>query len=256
MIRHLWRAAGGSAMLVVCLMSLPHQAFGQGIGTSGLGSGAGIFNDPFAFYYAIYLPNQQLQSMRPSPMDSINSAMVTRQYYAQNTRQNLYNPISPYSDQNFDPLHPYSRQQGSERLARPYRFAADPSNSDGSGPALYYGRASAYFPRMREGRGRNANIYSRGGASRPGWHGRRHGWRNGRHGWRNGRRHGRHGWHDVSHPRAPRFDRSPTRPRQTGTLMCRAGQTSSGSHRTNEPTWLLTLTGNCPKLMPVRSQPN
>ena len=37
--------------------------------------------------------------MRPTPMDTINSAMVTRQYYAQNDRSGLYNPISPYADQ-------------------------------------------------------------------------------------------------------------------------------------------------------------
>ena len=79
----------------------------------------------------------------------------------------LYNPISPYSDQNYDPLHPYSRQQGTERTARPYRYARDPSNADGTGPSLYYGRAEAYFPGLRQGRGRNANVYTRGSASRP-----------------------------------------------------------------------------------------
>jgi hypothetical protein len=113
------------------------------------------------------LPNQQLQAMRSTPMDSINNAMVTRQYYAQNERRNLYNPISPYAEQNYDPLRPYSRQQGQERVARPYRYTQDPSNSHGTGPSLYYGRAAHYFPGLREGRGRNANVYTRGGASRP-----------------------------------------------------------------------------------------
>ncbi len=93
--------------------------------------------------------------------------MVTRQYYAQKDRRGLYNPISPYADQNYDPLHPYSRQQGAERAARPYRFAHDPSNLDGTGPSLYYGRAAQYFPGLRPGRGRNANVYTRGAASRP-----------------------------------------------------------------------------------------
>jgi hypothetical protein len=170
MIRHLRRTAIGSIVLAICLMSLPSQSFGQAAaaaGAAGNGLGGGILNDPFQFYYGVYLPNQQLQALRPTPMDSINGAMVARQYYAQNDRRALYNPISPYSDQNYDPLHPYSRQQGSERIARPFHYASDPSNADGTGPSLYYGRAAAYFPGLREGRGRNANVYSRGAASRP-----------------------------------------------------------------------------------------
>jgi hypothetical protein len=164
--RHLLRTGGGFFVLVVCLTSLSGQAKAQaGLGL-GLGPG-GILNDPFTFYYAFYLPNQQLQSMRSTPMDSINSAMVTRQYYAQNERRNLYNPISPYAEQNYDPLRPYSRQQGQERVARAYRYSQDPSNTNGTGPSLYYGRAAQYFPGLRQGRGRNANVYTKGGASRP-----------------------------------------------------------------------------------------
>jgi hypothetical protein len=164
--RHLLRAAGGFFVLVVCLTSLSGQAKAQaGLGL-GLGPG-GILNDPFTFYYAFYLPNQQLQAMRSTPMDSINNAMVTRQYYAQNERRNLYNPISPYAEQNYDPLRPYSRQQGQERVARAHRFSQDPSNTQGTGPSLYYGRAAQYFPGLRQGRGRNANVYTKGGASRP-----------------------------------------------------------------------------------------
>ena len=93
--------------------------------------GAGVLNDPFTFYYAIYLPNQQLQSMRPTPLDSVNDAMVARQYYAQQNRRGLYDPISPYSD-TYDPLRPYSDQR--ERVARPTRFSRDPSNVNGMGP--------------------------------------------------------------------------------------------------------------------------
>ena len=205
MVRHLLRAAAGSTVLALCLISFPGQALAQ---LGGIGLGPGQVNDPFSFYYAVYLPNQQLQSMRPMPSDTINSAMATRQYYAQADRKGLYNPISPYADQNYDPLHPYSRQQGNEHMARPYRFSRSPSNLDGAGPSLYYGRAAQDFPGLRAGVGRNANVYSRGGGSRPGgnftgkggggggmerWHGRWHGWR-WRHGW-NGR-------HDVNHCRS------------------------------------------------------
>jgi hypothetical protein len=162
--RHLLRGAAGFFVLVVCLTLLSGPAKAQAAG-SGVGQ-LGILDDPFTFYYAFYLPNQQLQSLRSTPMDSINTAMVQRQYFAQNDRQNLYNPISPYSDQNYDPMRPYSRQQGRERVARAYRYSHSPSNQ-GTGPSLYYGRAAQYFPGLRQGRGQNANVYTKGGASRP-----------------------------------------------------------------------------------------
>ena len=208
MLRHLVRTGCGSTVLALCLTFSPGEALAQAAG-AGLGlGGGGILNDPFTFYYAVYLPNQQLQAMRPRPMDTINEVSVTRQYYAQNDRRGLYNPISPYATQEYDPLHPYSRQQGSERGARPFQFARDPSNLDGTGPSLYYGRAAQYFPGLRPGRGRNANIYSKGGASRPagnytgrgagtGMGGGMMGGMGGGYG-RHGRRHGRYGRHDVS----------------------------------------------------------
>ncbi len=121
---------------------------------AGLGN---IASDPFTFYYAYYLPNQQLQSMRPTPMDTINQSVINRQYYAQTQKQSLFNPISPYAE-DYDPLRPYSRQQGNERIARPFRFVQNSSNSNGSGPALYYNRAAQYFSGLRTGRGPNANV--------------------------------------------------------------------------------------------------
>ena len=180
-------------------------------GGLGLG-GAGILNDPFTFYYAVYLPNQQLQSMRSTPMDSINAAMVTRQYYAQNDRRGLYNPISPYAEQNYDPLHPYSRQQGSDRTARPYRFAAThqtwmgrvphfttvgrPSTFRGCGKG---GDATLMYTLRVTRLGRRAiirDVVAGAGAAWHGRHGRWHGWYGrrdgyGRHGY------GWHGRHDV-----------------------------------------------------------
>jgi len=134
----------------------PTLAPAQTATTPGVNLG-NIINDPFTFYYAYYLPNQQVQAMRPQPNDTINQAVINRQYYAQTQRGSLYNPISPYAEE-YDPLRPYSRQQGGERIARPYRFAQSTSNSDGSGPALYYNRASQYFTGLRPGRGPNANV--------------------------------------------------------------------------------------------------
>jgi hypothetical protein len=152
MVRHLKCATLALITLSAVLMCLPSTAQAQG---------GDLLSDPFNFYYAFYLPNQQMQALRPRPMDAINQTQVARQYYAQTDRRALVNPVSPYGDQTYDPLHPYTGQ-GQERVARAFRFAADPSNADGSGPSLYYGRAAAYFPGLRSGRGPNANTTGRG----------------------------------------------------------------------------------------------
>lgn len=158
------RRAFALLLALLGLGSLPTAASAQ----TGLGD---IASDPFSFYYAYYLPNQQIQAMRPRPDDAINQAVQQRQYYAQMEKPRLYDPISPYTAEPFDPLRPYARQQGKERSANPYRYSLDPSNSTGTGPAAYYGRASQYFPTLRQGRGPNANVAS--GARRMGGAGRR-----------------------------------------------------------------------------------
>jgi hypothetical protein len=162
MIKRLACATSASIVLIVCLMCIPGRVNAQGF--AGGGAGGELIADPFLFYYAFYLPNQQLQSLRSTPLDSINNSMVARQYYAQNDRRGLYNPISPYADQSYDPLKPFAKQ-GQERVARPYRFALSPSNSDGGGPALYFNRVGGYH-QMKEGRGRNANMATTRAANR------------------------------------------------------------------------------------------
>jgi hypothetical protein len=160
MLRHLVRLASAMFALMVCLSGFSGRAKAQ-----ALGAGGADVSDPFAFYYAIYLPNQQLQAMRPRPLDAVDNAMVSRQYFAQTQRRSLYNPISPYAD-TYDPLRPYS-QQGQERIATPFRFAQDPSNTNGDGPSLYYNRVAQYYPDLasRQGRRPNANtVSSRRGA--------------------------------------------------------------------------------------------
>ncbi len=88
MATRLLQRASLYTMLVASLMCLTGQAraqFGAGLG----GSNGTILNDPFTFYYAFYLPNQQMQSLRVRPSDTIDQAMVARQYYAQNDRRAL-----------------------------------------------------------------------------------------------------------------------------------------------------------------------
>ena len=123
MRRHLFLLPARSSRSWSACRPFPAGRAPQTAAGTGLGAG-GIINDPFTFYYAIYLPNQQLQSMRPGPLDAVNGAMAQRQYYAQMDRRPLYNPISPYADK-YDPLHPYS-QQGQERIAHTSRFMQDP----------------------------------------------------------------------------------------------------------------------------------
>jgi hypothetical protein len=156
-------------LFLSCLAVAPAPALAQAQAAASAGGLANITADPFAFYYAFYLPNQQIQAMRPMPSDTINQAVINRQYYAQTQKQSLYNPISPYAE-DYDPLRPYTQKQGGERIARPYHFSQNSSNSDGSGPALYYNRASQYFAGMRIGRGPNANVAParRGGGFRGG----------------------------------------------------------------------------------------
>jgi hypothetical protein len=159
-------------LVLICIVAslVPSAARAQ-TPVPGLGVGD-IAADPFTFYYAFYLPNQQMQALRPKPIDIINQAVQNRQYYAQTQRQSLYNPISPYAEE-YDPLRPYSQQQGRERMAQPFRFVQDSSNADGTGPALYYNRAAQYFPNLRSGRGPNANVVklTRGRGGRGGFSG-------------------------------------------------------------------------------------
>jgi len=163
MNRHLSRLGVSLAVLILLPMLAGSQARAQGLFGA---DPSGFMSDPFQFYYGVYLPNQQLQSLRPMPTDTIDSGMQVRQYYAQANQKGLFNPISPYSEGNYDPLRPYSEQRG-ERRARPYRFAPGATNANGAGPALYYNRAANYFPGLRSGVGRNANVYSGHGSGAP-----------------------------------------------------------------------------------------
>ena len=93
---------------------------------------------------------------------------------AASTTRFLLTPTKSY-----DPLHPYSRQQGSERGARPYRFARDPSNLDGPGPSLYYGRAAAVFSRPPAGKGTKCQCLLERRRLSTGWQLHRARWRSG-----------------------------------------------------------------------------
>ena len=126
------------------------------------GIGAGVGADPFSFYYGYYLPHQAAIAAQPRVSDPINQVVANRQYAAQTDRSSLYDPISPYGDEESDPLRPYSPQggRGAGRAAGApsFTYGGNNSNTRGNGPAMYYSRTARYFPSLRTGRGPNSNV--------------------------------------------------------------------------------------------------
>jgi hypothetical protein len=144
-----------SVAVAVCLVIATPRAGAQVIGASGFPNG-GI--DPFSFYYGYYLPHQAAIAAQTTPLDTLNQITAQRQINALAERQGLYDPISPYGEEDLDPNRPYSARRGGERLARPGLFPVQTSNVRGTGPAAYYARTARYFPTIRAGRGPNRNI--------------------------------------------------------------------------------------------------
>lgn len=126
----------------------------------------GVGSDVFSFYYGYYLPHQQYMANQTTPMDGINQITAARQASASTDRSALYDPISPYGDED-DPLGANTRRGGRSRSGGASNGGMFGGGSiRGAGPPLYYGRTSGYFPMMRSGRGPNRNLAvakSRGG---------------------------------------------------------------------------------------------
>jgi len=114
--------------------------------------------DPFSLYFGYYLPHQAAIAAQSTPLDTINQITAQRQYAAVTDRAGLYDPISPYGDEELDPLRPYSPKRGGDRVIRPQNFAVSTSNALGTGPALYYNRTARYYPNQKAGRGPNRNL--------------------------------------------------------------------------------------------------
>jgi hypothetical protein len=113
--------------------------------------------DPFSLYFGYYLPHAAAVAATPTPLDTINQLTAARQFQAVTDRAGLYDPISPYGEQDIDPLRPSGDRKG-ERMVRPQQFAVATSNARGQGPALYYNRTARYYPQLRVGRGPNRNL--------------------------------------------------------------------------------------------------
>ena len=118
--------------------------------------GGGV--DPFSLYFGYYLPHQAYIAAQPTPLDTINQITAERQFNAVTDRAGLYDPISPYGLDDYDPLQPYAPSRKGERIARPHVFATSTTNSLGTGPALYYRRTARYYPSIKPGNGPNRNL--------------------------------------------------------------------------------------------------
>jgi len=141
---------GLAAALALVVVAPSRQAFAQV-------AGAGVGSDVFSFYYGYYLPHQAAIAAQPTPLDTINQNIAQRQMAASTDRSALYDPISPYGDEDTDPLSRYSNR-GGERRARAQTFNTSPDFNRGGGPAGFYGRTARYFPGMKTGRSPNSNL--------------------------------------------------------------------------------------------------
>jgi len=158
-----------AAALAVALVLPTGRAHAQFLGA---GANGGV--DPFSLYFGYYLPHQAAVAAQPNALDTINQITAARGYAAATDRAGLYDPISPYGDDELDPLRPIGSRRAGEKLARAQMSPGASSNARGTGPAFYYGRTARYYPQLRVGHGANRNLaVSRGrsgfgGGSMPG----------------------------------------------------------------------------------------
>jgi hypothetical protein len=124
----------------------------------------GGFSDPFFLYYGWYLPQQNALANQPRIEDTINYNVGQNQVYAQTNRAGLYDPNGGYgrfdpnpSGDPFDPSMRAGGGMGRVGMGR-MRGTVPTSNANGSGPPMYFNRASQYYPSMRSGRGPNRNL--------------------------------------------------------------------------------------------------
>ena len=116
-------------------------------------AGASVFSDPFTFYFAVYLPRQQLMANQPGPELAVNNQAINRQMMALTDRSGLNNPVDPYGlGQSFDPNDPFAGRRVPTRNTMTSPGGVRTTHVNGSGPAGYYGRTAMYFPSMRSGR--------------------------------------------------------------------------------------------------------
>jgi hypothetical protein len=123
----------------------------------------GGINDPFFAYYSFYLPRQQAQALQPGPEATINAVAANRQQYAATNRNGMFDPFgSSFGSLDFgDEFSPNSGALKRSISAAGGRYGVHGGNLDGLGPRRYYNsKLTQYYPTLRAGRGKNANVAS------------------------------------------------------------------------------------------------
>lgn len=119
--------------------------------------GAGVFADPFSFYYGYFIPNQAYQASIPRAEDTVRMYSAARQYTALTERAGLYDPIGSLGE-GYDPLNAFGSAGGVSRLPRISPHGIQNMNINGAGPAGYYNRVNTHFPTLRTGRSSNRTL--------------------------------------------------------------------------------------------------
>src|SRR3954469_19763023 len=113
------RQLGLAVVLGIGLFSSAQQAHAQFGGNA----------DPFSLYFGFYLPHQAAIAAQATPIDTINAAQAARQFTAARDRTGLYDAVSPFADEEADPLRPYASGSRRERMLRPHTFPTSTTNA-------------------------------------------------------------------------------------------------------------------------------
>ncbi len=117
-------------------------------------------NDPFFAYYSFYLPRQQAQANSPGPEATINALSANRQQYAATNRNDMFDPSATGRDLFGSDAGEFNPNSGQIKRSLSAGASRIGGNLNGLGPQGYYNTRSLarYYPNLRAGRGKNANV--------------------------------------------------------------------------------------------------
>jgi hypothetical protein len=114
-------------------------------------------NDPFFAYYSFYLPRQQAQALAPGPDATINAITANRQQYAATNRTDMFDPrvqAGAFGDTSGE----FTPNAGVRKRTLSAGASRVGGNLNGLGPQGRFNAANQYYPGLRTGRGKNANV--------------------------------------------------------------------------------------------------
>jgi hypothetical protein len=147
------------------MVRLLRLAIYLGLALIGLASSgrAQTFTDPFTAYYGFVLPRQAALALAPRPINTINDMAAIRQRNAITDRAGLYDPIQPFGS-GYDPSNPFGERSSNRR--RTGGLATRGMTIAGGGVQGYHKNTQSYYPKIRTGRGVNANSSIAAGLTR------------------------------------------------------------------------------------------